>query len=918
MYDAATTERARAALSYLNPSCDRDTWVKYGMCLKHEFGDAGFDLWDEWSSQSEKYSAMAARATWKSIKADGKRAIGSLFFDAKQSGWKDDAAYKKPTKAEIDARKAAAAARAQKLAEEEAAAHAAAAKRAQALWDEATPLEGDGHPYLKRKGVQSYGLRIGRWERLDEETGEWVTMTTQGLLVPMRDRQRGLWSLQCIFPEPGGRKLYLKNGAKRGHFFPLGKPQTVDGRMVFILGEGYATCASVHAATGHMVLVCFDVANLIAVARSIRERSPDAVIIFAADNDTETEGNPGVTLAVAAAREVGGLVAVPPPGDFNDLQLAEGLEAVAGCIDAAEVPPPVEAPAPEPAPAPGPEPEADAPAEQPALPKMPEDEDLALNGHHFTILGYDGETYFVFQHAKKQVTTLTKSDFTDMGIVELAPKNWWESYFPLDSGKAGVDRVAAFEWFIGVAHARGIYDPRRVRGRGAWRDNGRSVFHHGDRLSVDGQRMEIAQIDSRWVYPMSQSLPAPAVDPVTDAEGQYLLEVAKMARWTRPGSAALLAGWVFLAPVCGALSWRPHIWLTGAAGSGKSTIQSDYVEALLSGIGQSFQGDSTEAGIRQTLRADAVPALIDEFEPNDEQDRKRMKNILTLIRQSSSESAAQTVKGTVSGDSMRFHIRSMFCLASINTMLDKDSDQSRITPLVLRPPAKSGSSDDQWVKLEEELHKIGRDPTWSSRLLARSLGMLPTLIANVEVFCRVAAQRFGTQRQGDQYGTLLGSTWTLVCSKVATDAEALAMINSYDWTDHTESTGGPGDPEKALAAIMEAKIRVGGSDVTVFEILSEAAGQPASSAEIGGAACVDILRRYGVVIEGQQILFGVSSNNLRSLVKDTAYVTDLRGQLSRLPGATNFGNKVRRFAGTASKVITIPLGLVLDDDEPPI
>lgn len=340
--DYSTTERTRTALSHLNPSCDRDTWVKYGMCLKHEFGEAGFDLWDEWSSQSDKYSAMSARSTWKSIKADGKRAIGSLFYDAKQNGWKDDTTYKKPTKAEIDARKAAAAVRAQKAAEETADAHAAAAKRALVLWDEATPLEGDGHPYLQHKGVQSYGLRVGRWEKVDAGTGECVTITTNGLLIPIRDRRRALWSLQCIFPEAGGRKLYLKDSAKKGNFHPIGKPQVVDGKVVFILAEGYATAASVHAATGHMVLVCFDVGNLVVVARSIRQRSPDAVIIFAADNDTETEGNPGVTLAVAAARVVGGLVAVPPPGDFNDLQLAAGLEAVAECISEATHPTPHE------------------------------------------------------------------------------------------------------------------------------------------------------------------------------------------------------------------------------------------------------------------------------------------------------------------------------------------------------------------------------------------------------------------------------------------------------------------------------------------------------------------------------------------------------------------------------------------------
>lgn len=330
--DRETTERARAALSYLSPSCDRDAWVKYGMCLKHEFGDSGFDLWDEWSSQSEKYSAVAARAAWKSIKAEGKRTIGTLFYDAKQNGWKDDTAYKKPTKAEIDARKAAAATRAQKLAEEMATLQAAAANHAQALWDEAAPLEGEGHPYLQRKGVESHGLRVGRWEAMDPGTGKVVTVTTQGLLIPIQDRMKKIWSLQCILPAPDNKKLYLKDAAKRGNFFPIGQPLKHDDKFVFCLGEGYATCATVHEATGHMVLVCFDRSGLLPVAQQLRERKPEAIILFLVDNDTETEGNPGLTDATRAAQAVGGLKAVPPPGDFNDLRLAQGKKAVAAVI----------------------------------------------------------------------------------------------------------------------------------------------------------------------------------------------------------------------------------------------------------------------------------------------------------------------------------------------------------------------------------------------------------------------------------------------------------------------------------------------------------------------------------------------------------------------------------------------------------
>jgi putative DNA primase/helicase len=260
----------------------------------------------------------------------------------------------------------------------------------------------------------------------------------------------------------------------------------------------------------------------------------------------------------------------------------------------------------------------------------------------------------------------------------------------------------------------------------------------------------------------------------------------------------------------------------------------------------------------------------------------------------------------------------MFCLASINTMLDKDSDRSRITPLVLRAPTKTETVDAQWVQLEEDLHKIKRDGTWPARLLARNLAMLPTTLANVDVFCRAGALRFGTQRTGDQYGTLLGGAFSLCNSHVATEAEALAMIDSYDWSDHKDSGDGMDDPTKALASVMEAKIRVSNQDVTVYEMLAEASGRAVGSAPLGTDLCVDVLRRNGIRIKGAEALFGTGSKSLRKLVEDTAYATDLRGQLLRVQGANVAGNVTFKFAGVTSKVVAIPLSLILGDDEPPI
>ena len=66
----ASVEELRATLEYQDPDMNRDDWVQVGMAIHHETdGDlAGFDLWDEWSSKSDKYKGRAdLEACWRSF-----------------------------------------------------------------------------------------------------------------------------------------------------------------------------------------------------------------------------------------------------------------------------------------------------------------------------------------------------------------------------------------------------------------------------------------------------------------------------------------------------------------------------------------------------------------------------------------------------------------------------------------------------------------------------------------------------------------------------------------------------------------------------------------------------------------------------------------------------------------------------------
>jgi phage/plasmid primase-like uncharacterized protein len=196
--------------------------------------------------------------------------------------------------------------------------HAEAAKAVAIVFDAATTCT--THPYLTTKGVQAYDIR---------QAGD-------RLLIPLRNLSGELHSLQTIFPN--GDKRFQAGGRITGCFHSIrGSAGTL------LICEGYATGASLHEATGYAVAVAFNAGNLEMVAMDFRAQYPDVKIVIAADDDYQTEGNPGMTKARSAAAVVGGYLAVPDFGavrpakatDFNDLHKLSGLVPVKRCIDAA-------------------------------------------------------------------------------------------------------------------------------------------------------------------------------------------------------------------------------------------------------------------------------------------------------------------------------------------------------------------------------------------------------------------------------------------------------------------------------------------------------------------------------------------------------------------------------------------------------
>ena len=286
--------RIESALAFI-PSGDREVWVAMAMAIKAELGDGGFDIWDEWSQGANNYNAQAARSVWKSCRGSGVT-VGTLFHEAKMNGWRDDDKHAKPSYAQLEAIRLAAAERLTQEGIERAKAQEAAAKKAGWIMHQ-TKME--PHAYLDLKG----------WK--DVPGAVWWPNEEQNLLcIPMRVGEN-IVGVQMI--DRNGEKRYLSGQRTSEAEYLISN----NGRgAADWYCEGYATGLSLreclHALRmRYRIHITFSASNLVKVA------AMNAGGYVVADNDASGTGE-------RVAVQTGLPYYLPAAGDFNDFHRKEG------------------------------------------------------------------------------------------------------------------------------------------------------------------------------------------------------------------------------------------------------------------------------------------------------------------------------------------------------------------------------------------------------------------------------------------------------------------------------------------------------------------------------------------------------------------------------------------------------------------
>jgi len=759
--------------------------------------------------------------------------------------------------------------------------HDECAAACEKLWEQGKPFAHTA--YSQRKAIAPECVLDSA--RVDES----------GVLMVKVARDNKIVGLQFI--DDDGDKKFKKGTEKKGASCSIRAKG--DGLETLLLCEGWATGVTLRKCMNLPVVVAFDAGNLEPVLGRIRAKLPKARVIICADNDCATEKNTGVTSAYNAATKHGAIVAIPElkkdgqlvPVDFNDLAAASGEQAVRDCIaqtiakyEKDLLPPELTQPDP------GQYVPNIGDFERVVDPEeMVFDESNGDFGLNMTVLGYNEGQFYYFPHSARQIVALTAVAHSMNNLLQLDTLTNWQRVFGGTFKDTSMNKIAtiAADALMQRARERGVfYEEQRVRGCGAWIDEGRAVLHCGNELYVDGQPVRFEDFESQYTYVAAPRLLDPATDPLDTARAHALRTICESITWENKLSGTLLSGWLVIAPVCSALEYRPHIFITGGAESGKSTILNRIIKPILGKMALCFDGGTTEAALRDATRHDARPLVFDEAEPS-----MSMDGVIALARLAST---GATVKKF---GQKPFVARFAACFSAINPPIDKASDESRISFMVVRKNTRHTASAEYQELMRTIRATITKD--YGSRLLARTMANMGALLDNIETFKDAVRLVTGGARAAELVGTMLAGVYLLHSTDRITPEAAEEWVSKHDWRDHT-NIAGQLDPERLLQHIA-------GQMVDVRVGVRQAVGELVAKAGFEG--CQDsnkALRPYGIMVKEGRVYFAGAIDPLKKLLRNTDWEKRYSQILAQIEGAIR--HQTMYFApGIRTYGISIPL-----------
>lgn len=436
------------------------------------------------------------------------------------------------------------------------------------------------------------------------------------------------------------------------------------------------------------------------------------------------------------------------------------------------------------------------------------------------IVGLDANN----RHGKNAMIALygDGSDFLEVNwpqwskpIKELDPatKKW---VVIKESEIVGFDQAEVSRAHIEECVRRGIFDPSgKLRGRGAHRtDAGNLVLHLGDALllpierangSLGGREYADPGPHGGYVYPALARSARPYHESVGPEAGQKILAQLQTWSYRRPLlDPMLLLGAIAASMLGGFLSWRPTMWIVGARGTGKSTLDGEpqanegFIGHLI-GPARMNTANASEAAIRQTLKNSTIPVFIDELEP----DAPKEKIDATVALARVSAGGAKGHRGGQDQQAHEFTLRSPFWFSSILQPPLGGADASRIVTIELKPLRGDAVKPDFFKMAAADM---------GARLFRRVVDQSERLDQVIAIYAAALAKRGLDARAQNVYGTLLGCADIALYDEMPDDELVNEWALRLDPKRLIETAAATSDEQACLEHLLTSPVQARGGD----------------------------------------------------------------------------------------------------------
>lgn len=519
----------------------------------------------------------------------------------------------------------------------------------------------------------------------------------------------------------------------------------------------------------------------------------------------------------------------------------------------------------------------------------------------FVALGYSPEMHFFLLKQGRILYGIPRGAI-GRHLLELAPLSYWgRRHMVTDQGN--VKSGPGTDYVIRLSEAAGRYEPETIRGAGVWREGDEIVVNDGRRMvRHNGEVVSYEDYQSANFYVSSDARFGDLAGSVsTPDEGWKLLELFRAQQFNSDAMAASALGWALISPFGGLLKWRPHIWLTGRKGAGKTFVVENLIKPLVGPFAYHGSGKDTEAGIRRSLRTDARPVILDEMEPRTKKEQEKIESKVELARNASSDTSGYITQAGKEGGVDKYSIRSCFAFASVQVPSMGAAIDSRMIRCEFRTVIEEGAKHSTTRQLIGLLDDAGR-------FRRRMFRMLPGIIRDIDYLRQTLPGLLSSQREADQVAPIVAALWSATHDVPLVDSANDDLLPRLLPSFQRLAEDVIEDEDRVVYHILQATIRTDeNKNRTVAELLRLIDDTLFAANE--GTAPVwaeQMLSRIGIrIIEHKNgeagaavraLAIATQSDRIAELLRDTPYASGYDAQLRRNALALSRETKQMRFA----------------------